>query len=79
MVVRVVVAEISCNVTGPSPAMLAAVGEMCYREAERCPVGSGDVVLDAWLAGRRSTVYCSGCCRCSSKAVALGSVLCRDV
>ena len=35
------VAEISCNVTGPSPAMLAAAGEQGYRVAERCPVGSG--------------------------------------
>ena len=34
------VAEISCNVTGPSPAMLAAAGEQGYRVAERCPVGS---------------------------------------
>jgi hypothetical protein len=35
------VAEISCNFTGPSPAMLAAVGERGYRVAELCPVGSG--------------------------------------
>ena len=39
------VAEISCNVTGPSPAMLAAVGEQSYR----CPVGSGDDVR--WMRG----------------------------
>ena len=34
------VAKFGCNVTGPSPAMLAAVGEQGYRVAERCPVGS---------------------------------------
>ena len=43
------VAEISCNVAGPSPAMLAAVGEQGYRVAERCPVGSGDDVH--WMRG----------------------------
>ena len=43
------VAEISCNVTGPSPAMLAAVGEQGYRVAERCQVGSGDDV--SWMRG----------------------------
>ena len=79
------VAEISCNVAGSFPAMLAAAGEQGYRVAERCPVGSWQrCMLDAWLAGRRSTMYCSGCCRCSSRAVALGtsvlgSVLCHDV
>jgi hypothetical protein len=26
-------------------------------------------ILDAWLAGRRSTAYCSSCCRCSCRAV----------
>ena len=46
------VAEMCCNVNGPSPAMLAGLG---------------------------STVCCSGCCRCSSRVKALGSVLCRDV
>ena len=43
------VAEISCNVIGPSQAMLAAVGEQSYRVAERCPVGSGDDV--SWMRG----------------------------
>jgi hypothetical protein len=35
------VAKINCNVTGPSPAMLAAVGEQGYRVAESCLVGRG--------------------------------------
>ena len=43
------VAEMCCNVNGPSPAMLAAVGEQSYRVAERCPVGSGDDVR--WIRG----------------------------
>ena len=43
------VAEIGCNVTGPSPAMLAAVEEQGYCVAERCPVGSGDDVH--WMRG----------------------------
>jgi len=45
------VAEISCNVTGPSSAMLAAVGEQSCRVAERCLVGSGDDVswMRSWL------------------------------
>jgi hypothetical protein len=43
------VAKISCNVTGPSPAMLAAVGEQGYRVAERCLVGSGNDVH--WMGG----------------------------
>ena len=43
------VAVISCNDTGPSPVMLAAVGEQGYRVAERCPVGSSDDVH--WMRG----------------------------
>ena len=43
------VAEMCCHVTGPSPAMLAAVGERSYRVAERGPVDSGDGVR--WMRG----------------------------
>ena len=49
------VAEMCCNVTGPSPAMLAAVGEQGYRVAERCPVGSWRRrTPEVWLADLRS-------------------------
>jgi hypothetical protein len=70
------VAEISRTVTGPSPAMLAAGGEQGYREAESCPVGSGQWrTLDAWLAGRRSTGITAAAVRCSYRdCVALGNV-----
>ena len=74
------VAELCCNVTCSPPAMLAAVGEQGYRVVERFPVGCWrSRTPDAWLACLRSTVCCSGCCGCSSRVNALGSVVCRDV
>jgi hypothetical protein len=71
------VAEISRNVTGPSPAMLAAGGEPGYRVAESCPVGSfndihwmhGGLVVSPHCIAVAAADVVAGLC-------ALGSVFC---